>query len=128
MAYADTLAQALDDLFGKGAGDPLLTPYPIVTGQEMADEIERKEQEPVDPPKPDDDPDPTEKTVEELAVLAQEAYDKAQEALKNLDWAAYGEQMNKLSDYLRQIAGKIAPGEEPDENAEPADGANTGGN
>ncbi len=128
MAYADTLAQALDDLFGKGAGDPLLTPYPIVTGQEMADEIERKEQEPVDPPKPDDEPDPTEKTVEELALLAQEAYDKAQEALKNLDWAAYGEHMNKLSDYLRQIAGKIAPAEEPDENAEPADGANTGGN
>ena len=109
MAYADTLAQALDQLFGKGAGDPLLTPYPIVTGQEMADEIERQEQEPVTPPEPDDKP-PVEPdddaTIAELASLAQEAYDKAQEALKSLDWTAYGEYMKQLSDILAKMAGK----------------------
>ncbi len=110
LAYEATLAQALDKLFGKGAGDPLLTPYPIITGMEMADEIERKEKEEENPPEPVDptpvDPDqPGEHTVEELIQMAQQAYDKAQEAMKNLDWAAYGQYMNQLSDILTQLAG-----------------------
>ena len=110
LAYEATLAQALDKLFGKGAGDPLLTPYPIITGMEMADEIERKEQEEQNPPEPVDptpvDPDqPGEHTVEELIQMAQQAYDKAQEAMKNLDWAAYGQYMQQLSDILTQLAG-----------------------
>lgn len=110
LAYEATLAQALDKLFGKGAGDPLLTPYPIITGMEMADEIERREQEEQNPPEPVDptpvDPDqPGEHTVEELIQMAQQAYDKAQEAMKNLDWAAYGQYMQQLSDILTQLAG-----------------------
>ncbi|MCR5009377.1 MAG: UPF0182 family protein [Clostridia bacterium] len=110
LAYEATLAQALDKLFGKGAGDPLLTPYPIITGMEMAEEIERREQEEQNPPEPVDptpvDPDqPGEHTVEELIQMAQQAYDKAQEAMKNLDWAAYGQYMQQLSDILTQLAG-----------------------
>ncbi len=110
LAYEPTLAQALDKLFGDGAGDPLLTPYPIITGMEMADEIERKEQEEQNPPEPVDptpvDPDqPGEHTVEELIQMAQQAYDKAQEAMKDLDWAAYGQYMQQLSDILKQLAG-----------------------
>ena len=108
LAYADTLAQALDKLFGKGAGDPLLTPYPIVTGNEMADEIERKEKEGDKPDvDPDVDPDqPTEHTMEELAKMAQQAYDNAQAALKEGNWADYGKYMQQLSDILKEMAGK----------------------
>ena len=110
MAYADTLAQALDELFGDGAGDPLLTSYPIVTGYEMAEAIEKAEQQ---PPKPDDPhgsdqpgEDTEDKTIAELAALAQKAYDNAQEALKELDWTAYGQYMKQLSEYLEKMAGK----------------------
>jgi uncharacterized membrane protein (UPF0182 family) len=108
LAYADTLAQALDILFGKGAGDPLLTPYPIVTGNEMADEIERREKEGEDPVDPVDpvDPDQKDKTIAELAKLAQEAYDNAQAAIKDGNWADYGKFMQQLSDILAQMAGK----------------------
>ncbi len=105
LAYAATLAEALDMLFGKGAGDPLLTPYPIITGMEMADEIERRGQEPEPGPEPVGPDDPGEHTIEELVAMAQEAYDKAQEALKNLDWAGYGQYMQQLSDILTQLAG-----------------------
>ncbi len=111
MAYADTLAQALDQLFGKGAGDPLLTSYPIVTGYEMADAIEKAENQPptpVDPNHGSDQPgdDTEDKTISELAALAQKAYENAQEALKKLDWTAYGEYMDQLSGYLEKMAGK----------------------
>ncbi len=107
LAYADTLAQALDKLFGKGAGDPLLTPYPIVTGNEMADEIERQEKEGDKPPVDPDDPDqPTEHTMAELAQMAQAAYDNAQAALKEGNWADYGKYMQQLSDILKEMAGK----------------------
>ncbi len=43
-------------------------------------------------------------STEEYAKAAQEAYDKAQEALKEGDWAAYGEYMEKLKEYLDKIA------------------------
>jgi len=54
LAYANTLAEALDELFGEGAGDPLKTSYPIITGKEMAEELINKAQEPVDPVSPED--------------------------------------------------------------------------
>ena len=41
IAYESTLAECLDTLFGKGSGDPLLTPYPIVAGHEAAEAIRR---------------------------------------------------------------------------------------
>ncbi|MBO4819595.1 MAG: UPF0182 family protein [Firmicutes bacterium] len=43
IAYESTLAECLDKLFGKGAGDPLLTPYPIVAGHEAAEAIRNGE-------------------------------------------------------------------------------------
>ena len=116
MAYADTLAEALDSLFGKGAGDPLLTSYPIVTGYEMAEAMEKQETDPtpVDPTPVDPD-DKEEHTISELAALAQQAYEKAQEALKEADWASYGKYMDQLSSYLKKMAGSEAS-EEPSEN------------
>ena len=39
----------------------------------------------------------------ELAKLAQEHYDKAQEYLKEGDWAGWGEELGKMSEVLRQL-------------------------
>ncbi len=39
----------------------------------------------------------------ELARLAQEHYDKAQEYLKEGDWAGWGEELNKMADVLHQL-------------------------
>ena len=43
VAYESTLAECLDTLFGEGAGAPLLTSFPIITGQEMAEALEKGE-------------------------------------------------------------------------------------
>ena len=40
----------------------------------------------------------------ELAKAAQNAYDNAQDALKDGDWAAYGEYMDELEGYLDKLA------------------------
>jgi len=50
---------------------------------------------PATPQKPDE--------LAELAKLAQEHYDKAQEYLKEGDWAGWGEELNKMADVLRQL-------------------------
>ena len=39
----------------------------------------------------------------ELAKLAQEHYDKAQEHLKEGDWTSWGEELNKMDEILRQL-------------------------
>jgi len=39
----------------------------------------------------------------ELAKQAQEHYDKAQEYLKEGDWAGWGEELGKMSEVLRQL-------------------------
>jgi uncharacterized membrane protein (UPF0182 family) len=39
----------------------------------------------------------------ELAELAQEHYDKAQEHLKEGDWTGWGEELDKMSEVLRQL-------------------------
>jgi uncharacterized membrane protein (UPF0182 family) len=39
----------------------------------------------------------------ELAKLAQEHYDKAQEHLKDGDWAGWGEELAKMDEVLRQL-------------------------
>jgi uncharacterized membrane protein (UPF0182 family) len=39
VAYEPTLAECLDVLFGSGAGDPLKTAYPVVTGKQMVEDI-----------------------------------------------------------------------------------------
>ena len=41
---------------------------------------------------------------EELAKAAQQAYDNAQNALKDGDWAKYGEYMDELEAYLDKLA------------------------
>ena len=57
IAYESTLAECLNKLFGPGSGDPLLTPYPIVSGHEAADAIRRGETTPDEGTEPVVDPD-----------------------------------------------------------------------
>lgn len=82
IAYEETLAEALESLFGEGTG---------VTG-------------PVDEGK-----DPAHEGGDTMSTSdwikqAAESYDKAQSALKNGDWAEYGKQMDKLEEALKQLA------------------------
>ena len=90
LAYAPTLSEALDSLFGKGAGDPLNTAYPIISGKEMAEEL-LKEPDPIIPDEPivDDNPDnpqpPIDKTDKQaIADLIQEITNKLNELQKYL--------------------------------------------
>jgi uncharacterized membrane protein (UPF0182 family) len=45
---------------------------------------------------------PTDKLAE-LAKLAQEHYDKAQDYLKEGDWTGWGEELDKMAEVLRQL-------------------------
>lgn len=85
IAYEETLAEALEALFGKGTG----TKAPVDNsdndnqggGQSSA-----------------------EKTTADWIKQASESYDKAQDALKNGDWAKYGEYMKSLEEALNKLA------------------------
>lgn len=84
IAYESTLAQALDKLFGSGAGAPLGSSTPSADGQQSGGGTETEQPE----------------TVEELAVLANEAFENALEAQRKGDWAGYGEHLNEVQKYL----------------------------
>ncbi len=62
VAYEPTLAEALDSLFGPGAGDPLKTAYPVVTGKQMAEDIRSGK---IDPNQQDQGQDPTQQGGQE---------------------------------------------------------------
>ena len=80
IAYQDTLAEALNDVFGAGA---TVVPSPGTTP-----------------------PPSTSSTVTQLIADAQAAYDKGQEALKRGDFAAYGQAQADLKRALDQLATK----------------------
>ncbi len=122
VAYEATLADCLDSLFGKGAGDPLKTAYPIVTGHQMAEDIrsgalkpgESQKPEPGEPAAPqqgaekpeltDPDGNPLRaETIEELAQYAQQAYELALSAMQDGNWIEYGKYMDLLSRYLEMM-------------------------
>lgn len=87
VAYEPTLAECLDQLFGKGAGTPLTTAYPIEEGRLMAEAIEKGEVDPSKPPQtePGGEPaEPGEETAPDYLELATEAYEKALEYLQQM--------------------------------------------
>lgn len=106
IAYKPTLGEALDVLFGPGAGDPLKADNPILAGQEAAAILEAGGV--IEPPVPGDGtPDPgTAPTtdVAELIRLANEAYENAQQSQRAGDWSGYGQFMEQLQQYLQQLA------------------------
>jgi hypothetical protein len=79
IAYEETLAKALDSLFGSGD-------YSAGGGSAQ-------------------EPGSTEGfDVDQIIALASEAFNNAQVAQKNGDWASYGEYMDQVQTYLNQLA------------------------
>lgn len=124
LAYASTLAEALDEIFGEGTGAPLSEPNPIEAGHQAAAAIRSGASvTPAQPQQPDDtqsvvvDVDPQ---TASLAVQALMLYDEAQMSLKNGDWAGYGEKMAELEALLQQMSegAELPAPEEPDGSAE----------
>ncbi|MDD2586482.1 MAG: UPF0182 family protein [Syntrophomonadaceae bacterium] len=83
-----TLDRALVKLFGDGP-EADIKPGP--------EEIEQ----------PDSTTEPS-NTIEELAQLAREHYDRAQSLLQQGDWAGYGENINKLNDVIKRLEETLA--------------------
>lgn len=81
IAYEPTLAAALDSLFGEGTGNEPDTDGDTGTGTDTGDAL----------------------SVSELIQLASEAFDNAQAALAESDWAGYGEYIDELEGYLTQL-------------------------
>lgn len=86
IAYESTLAEALNSLFGEGSAHESKGSEEAKQGDAGKDQAEK------------------ELTKTELIEGAQGAYDEAQDALKDGDWAKYGEHMKELEDYLNQLA------------------------
>lgn len=83
IAYEPTLAEALNELFGEGSANE--------KRQESSEDKNKKKDK---------------LTQGEIITKAQNAFDKAQQAQKNGDWAQYGEYIKKLEKYLSQLNGK----------------------
>lgn len=79
IAYASSLDQALDELFGEGSGN---------TGSAT----------------PNDTKSDSKGTKDELIKKAKEAYDSAIDARKDGDWKTYGENLDKLQGYLDSLS------------------------
>jgi len=80
IAYKATLNEALEELFGKPSGTTQ-TPGPGTVTKPAGD-----------------------RTLVELIALASEAFENAQRAQKDGNWAAYGRYLDQLEIYLDQLA------------------------
>ncbi|MDR3072689.1 MAG: UPF0182 family protein, partial [Clostridiales Family XIII bacterium] len=98
IAYAETLAGALDDMFGEGIGAQLqLTDPNIDLGN-------------VDSSGDDTNPsgigsegDNTQMSTDQLIASVIDSYNNAQTAQKAGDWTKYGEELKKMENYLKQL-------------------------
>ena len=90
IAYAPTLAEALDNLFNMGdayVNDNTADGYGPVSGSESGDSANIGSM-----------------SLSQLAKKANEAYNNAVSAQKNGDWAGYGSYIKELQKYLNQMA------------------------
>lgn len=90
IAYAPTLAEALDSLFNMGdayVNDNTADGYGPGSGSESGDSANIGSM-----------------SLSQLAKKANEAYNNAVSAQKNGDWAGYGSYLNELQKYLNQMA------------------------
>ena len=82
IAYEATLAEALNSMFGEGSA------YESTDSSVSTDTTS----------------DGGELSQTEIIKKAQEAFDNAQDAQKNGDWAKYGEYLNELDKYLNMLS------------------------
>ena len=87
IAYEATLAEALNSMFGEGSAHES-------KGSEEAGKDDQGGGSAA----------PAEMSTNEMIQAAQAAYDEAQEALTNGDWAEYGKHMDELEKYLNKLA------------------------
>ena len=90
IAYQPTLGDCLKELFGVSGG----TVTSKTAKQDGSDEEKQEEKK----------EDTGSMSEQELAKAAQKAYNDAQQALKDGDWAKYGEYMDELEEYLGKLA------------------------
>ncbi|WP_341849202.1 UPF0182 family protein [Auritidibacter ignavus] len=119
VGFADTLAEALDQIFGgdsgaetsaegqAGAGD---TPPPEAGDEEGT--------EPSDQPQPPEATSPQQQ-LDEALQDARDAMQASEEAMADGDWAAYGEAQDQLNDALSRAL--EAEGVDSDSNADDAE-------
>lgn len=81
IAYEQTLAEALEDLFGEGSG--------VESVVENGDDKGQADSVP---------------STQDYIKKAAEAYDNGQKALKDGDWSKYGESMSELKDALDHLS------------------------
>ncbi len=89
IAYGETLADCIIDLFGYDINEE----SKVDPGQETIIDDDTQED------------GSEEMTQAELIAKAQEAFEKAQEAQKEGNWAAYGKYLDQLEEYLNKLAG-----------------------
>jgi uncharacterized membrane protein (UPF0182 family) len=89
IAYEETLAKALDSMFGSGTGDAIAATDP--TGSQGEVDAE-------------DDGDQQQMTTDQLIREITETYNSAIEAQRAGDWAKYGEEMKALKEYIDQLS------------------------
>ena len=88
IAYQATLAEALEELFGK-----------VLEGPKGGEDGEGTDGKPIDTPPVD----PGTQTESELIALAAKAFENAQLAQRSGDWAAYGRYVDQLEKYLDEL-------------------------
>jgi uncharacterized membrane protein (UPF0182 family) len=96
IAYEETLAKALDSMFGSGTGDAIASTDPTGDADTGTD----------GPGTGDGDPDGM--NPEELIRGAVDAYNNAVQAQKDGDWAKYGQELKKMESYLYRLSGETA--------------------
>lgn len=104
IAYEPTLAQALNNMFGEGAGAPLGSNTPSTDGEEIGSDVNTNEL-----------------SNSDIAIYANDAFNKALNAQKNGDWAAYGEYIKELEKYLTLLNPTGATAQKPEQNASTVD-------
>ncbi|MCL2493361.1 MAG: UPF0182 family protein [Clostridiales bacterium] len=101
IAYQSTLAGALDEMFGDGVGDGASTP----PGGSDADQSGGGSGGGGSGGGSSGSGSSVGMSQQDLIAAAEGAYNDAQNALKNGDWAAYGQAQAALGNYLSQLAG-----------------------